>query len=100
MSTKQPLVEVSNLIGIDKVKPQVESKGGDLVVSFPYLENEIDKVSYTLENSYLNIIVKPKENDLSFGEKDVIFKKSGDNPSSQTSFPSRVMHFIWFGFLV
>ncbi|OGH48180.1 MAG: hypothetical protein A3A51_04105 [Candidatus Levybacteria bacterium RIFCSPLOWO2_01_FULL_39_10] len=72
---------MSNLVGIDKVKSQIESKSGDLVVSFPYQENEIDKVSYTLEGKFLNIIVKPKENQLSFGEKDVIFKKSGETPA-------------------
>lgn len=81
-SVKQPLVEVSNLVGINRVKPKVESKGGDLIVSFPYQENEIDKVSYTLEEGHLNIIVKPKNNDLSFGEKDVIFKRLGDAPST------------------
>lgn len=81
VSVKEPLVEVSNLVGIDKVKSQIESKSGDLVVSFPYQENEIDKVSYTLEGKFLNIIVKPKENQLSFGEKDVIFKKSGETPA-------------------
>src|ERR1035437_8393877 len=62
ISTKQPLVEVSNLVGIDKVKSNYESKNGDLILSFPYVEDEIGKVSYTLENGSLNIIVKPKEN--------------------------------------
>ncbi len=81
ISVKQPLVEVSNLVGIDKVKPNFESKTGDLVVSFPYQTDEIGKVSYTLEGGFLNIIVKPKENALSFGEKDVIFKRAGDVPS-------------------
>lgn len=81
VSAKQPLVEVSNLVGINRVKSQVESKGGDLVVSFPYRDNEIGKVSYTLEGGFLNIIVKPKENQLSFGENDVVFKRSGETPS-------------------
>ena len=36
-SPTSPLVEVSNLVGIDKVKGNfVNGKGGDLVVSFPY----------------------------------------------------------------
>lgn len=80
ISQKQPIVEVSNLVGIDKVKSNFESKNGDLVVSFPYQENEIGKVSYTLEAGFLNIIVKPKESALSFGEKDVIFKRTGEAP--------------------
>jgi hypothetical protein len=80
ISGKQPLVEVSNLVGIDRVTPTFESSNGDLIVSFPYQQDEIGKVSYTLENGLLNIIVKPKDAPLSFGEKDVIFKRSGNNP--------------------
>ena len=80
VTEKQPLVEVSDLVGIDKVKPSFESTSGDLVVSFPYQQDEIGKVSYTLENGHLNIIVKPKDAPLSFGEKDVIFKRTGTTP--------------------
>jgi len=80
ISGKQPLVEVSNLVGIDRVTPSFESSNGDLIVSFPYQQDEIGKVSYTLENGLLNIIVKPKDAPLSFGEKDVIFKRSGNTP--------------------
>lgn len=82
VSGKQPLVEVSSLVGIDQVKSRFESSNGDLVVSFPYQEDEIGKVSYTLEAGFLNIIVKPKDNNtLSFGEKDVLFRRAGDIPA-------------------
>ncbi len=81
VSTKAPLVEVSNLVGIDKVKQNFEGTGGDLVVSFPYHDDEIGKVSYTLEEGYLNIVVKPKGESLSFGEKDVMFRKAGQAPA-------------------
>lgn len=81
VSTKEPLVEVSNLVGIDKVKPSIEADGGDLIVSFPYKDDEIGKVSYTLEAGFLNIIVKPKEDTLSFGENDVLFKRTGGAPA-------------------
>ncbi len=80
ISAKQPLVEVSSLVAIDQVKPNFESSTGDLIVSFPYQNDEIGKVSYTLENGLLNIIVKPKSDPLSFGEKDVIFKRSSETP--------------------
>jgi len=80
ISTKQPLVEVSNLVGIDKVRSSYESKNGDLIVAFPYQEDEIGKVSYTLEEGFLNIIVKPKADSLSFGERDVVFKRLGNTP--------------------
>src|SRR5882724_3955892 len=55
---ENPLVEVSSLVGIDKVQTNLGGDAGDLVVSFPYVEGEIEKVSYTLENEFLNIIVK------------------------------------------
>ena len=71
----QPIVEISNLVGIDKVKPKLETQEGDLVVSFPYVEGEIEKVSYTLENGSLNIIVKATKHGLTFDEKDVKYSK-------------------------
>ena len=82
-SPQSPLVEVSNLVGIDRVKPNFEGRaGGDLIVSFPYKDDEIDKVSYTLEQGFLNIIVKGKDGVLSFGEKDVIYKNTQSAPSA------------------
>jgi hypothetical protein len=80
VSAQPPLVEVSNLVGIDRVRQSFESASGDLIVSFPYQGDEIGKVSYTLEAGFLNIIVKPKEGALSFGERDVVFKRSGGVP--------------------
>ncbi|MEK7185990.1 MAG: hypothetical protein AAB675_01335, partial [Patescibacteria group bacterium] len=40
-----------------------------------------DKISYTLEDGLLNIVVKAGEEGLSFNEKDVIFKRSQGYPS-------------------
>lgn len=74
-SPNEPLVEVSNLVGIDKVKTSINGTIGDLVVSFPYKEGEIDKVSYTLEGDALNIVVKAGELGLSFNENDVKFTR-------------------------
>lgn len=72
-SPTNPIVEISSLVGIDKVQSKLGGDAGDLVVSFPYVEGEIEKVSYTLENELLNIIVKAGQNGLSFNEKDVKF---------------------------
>ncbi len=76
-SPVEPLVELSSLVGINKVKTSLGSDKGDLTVSFPYEEGEIEKVSYTLENGLLNIIVKAGQNGLSFSEKDIQYKRSG-----------------------
>jgi hypothetical protein len=70
-SPTDPIVEISSLVGINKVQTSLGGDAGDLVVSFPYVEGEIEKVSYTLENEFLNIIVKAGEKGLSFDEKDV-----------------------------
>lgn len=75
-----PLVEVSSLVGIDKVKTSLDGGKGDLVVSFPYQEGSIEKVSYTLENDFLNIIVKAGENGLSFKEEDIRFLRGQGIP--------------------
>lgn len=77
----EPVVEISSLVGIDKVKTNLEGDGGDLIVSFPYKDDEIQKVSYTLENSFLNIIVKAGEAGLSFDEKQVTFRRGGNKPA-------------------
>lgn len=77
----EPIVEVSSLVGIDKVKKSFEGgTNGDLTVTFPYREGEIEKISYTLEEGKLNILVKAGENGLSFSERDVEYKREGSAP--------------------
>lgn len=76
----EPLVEVSSLVGIDEVKTNLGGAEGDLIVSFPYQEGEIEKVSYTREQNFLNIVVKAGEKGLSFEEKDVRFQRGGTAP--------------------
>src|SRR3989344_3221335 len=78
-----PTVAISSLVGIDKVKTsfQSASSGGDLVVSFPYREGEIEKVSYTIDNGFLNIVVKAGEQGLGFQETDVRYTRGGGMPS-------------------
>lgn len=75
----EPIVEISSLVGINKVQTSLGGDAGDLVVSFPYVEGDIEKVSYTLENDFLNIIVKAGENGLSFDERDVRYTRGSGN---------------------
>ncbi len=72
---ENPLVELSHLVGIDKVKTSLGGSSGDLVVSFPYNEGEIEKVSYTLEDGLLNIVVKAGELGFSSDQKDVKYTR-------------------------
>lgn len=80
-SASQPTVELSSLVGINKVASQFAGSSGDLIVSFPYKEGEIEKVSYTIDNGYLNIVVKAGEQGLSFQETDVRYIRGGGAPS-------------------
>ena len=78
VAPENPLVEHSSLVGIDKIQTSIQGTGGDLIVSFPYKEEgEIEKVSYTLDNGFLNIIVKPGEQGFSFSEDDVRYNRGG-----------------------
>src|SRR5579864_3897741 len=74
-SPTDPIVEISSLVGIDRVQRNFGGDAGDLVVSFPYKEGEIEKVSYTLENNFLNIIVKSSEQGLSFNEQEIKYTR-------------------------
>ena len=77
---KDPLVEVSSLVGVDEVKTVLGSESGDLTVSFPYKDGEIEKVSYTRDDNFLNIVVKAGELGLSFSEKDIKFVRGTTAP--------------------
>ncbi|MBI2034342.1 MAG: hypothetical protein HYT11_01275 [Candidatus Levybacteria bacterium] len=79
-SSIEPTVELSNLVGINHVRSSLGGTSGDLVVSFPYKTGEIEKVSYTLENGFLNIVVKAGPDGLTFSEKDIRYNKGADAP--------------------
>lgn len=81
------VVGLSNLVGIQKVSKSLGSssgKGGNLTVSFPYQEGEIEKVSYTQENGLLNILVQAGQNGLSFSQNDVKFSQPGGSGAMPT----------------
>ena len=74
-----PNVGISSLVGIDRVQKSFGASGGgngDLTVSFPYKEGEIEKVSYTLDGGKLNIQVKAGPQGLNFQQSDVQFVRA------------------------
>lgn len=73
----EPTVEISSLVGIDKVKNTLDSGKGDLIVSFPD-RGDIKKISYTREDGMLNIIVKAADEGLTFDEREIKFRKGGE----------------------
>jgi nanoRNase/pAp phosphatase (c-di-AMP/oligoRNAs hydrolase) len=60
--SSQPTVEYSSLIGLDKLTTRLnQSQGRNLVISFPYQEGSIEKVSYNIENDLFNLVIEPRE---------------------------------------
>lgn len=51
-------VEFSPLVGVNKVSQQLGGK--NLTISFDYIEDSIEKVSYNIENNKFNLLVQPK----------------------------------------
>ena len=86
-----PTVGVSSLVGIDKVSTSFGAPSGtgqDMIVSFPYREGEIEKVSYDVEGGKLRIVVKAGPQGLSFAQSDVQFERGGQTGGG--SMPSLV----------
>lgn len=59
----QITVEFSHLVGADKVTHAINGASGrNLIISFPYQEGSIEKVSYNIENGKFNLVIEPREN--------------------------------------
>lgn len=73
----QPMtVEYSFLVGVDKVKNKLS--GRNLVVSFDYLEDSIEKVSYNIENNKFNLVIQPKEGYPPLSTEKIEYSYSGE----------------------
>lgn len=58
-SNSEPIVRDSHLVGLDKVQTEIGQQ--NLVISFPYEEDSIEKVSYNVNNDTFNLIIRPKK---------------------------------------
>ncbi|RJQ25488.1 hypothetical protein C4577_05700 [Candidatus Parcubacteria bacterium] len=82
VSKKEPIVELSNLVGIDKIKNSFDGAVKTFIISVPYKDQEIQKVSYNTEGDrlFLNLFAY-EDSALTFSENDVAFIKKGLSPS-------------------
>lgn len=51
----------TDITGIDKIQKTLGSGGDNLVISFPYSDGSIDKVTYNIEGNNFNLLIVPKE---------------------------------------
>src|SRR4051812_41433766 len=57
VSSKDPIVEHSNLVGIDKISRSFSGLTKTIVVSIPFREGEVEKVSYSTEGDRMNFSI-------------------------------------------
>lgn len=81
VSKKEPIVELSNLVGIDKVKKNFDGVTTMLKVAIPYREGEIEKVSYNIEGDKLYINLFGTQNGITFNENEVEYLRKGSVPT-------------------
>ncbi len=81
VSKKEPIVEVSNLFGVNKIAKSFQGSTKILTISIPYREGEIEKVSYNIEGTRLNVNLFAEGTGINFNENDVEYLKKGASPS-------------------
>ena len=82
VSKKTPVVEVSNLVGVDKILKNFAGNTKILTISVPYREGEIEKVSYNIEDTRLNVNLFAETSGITFDENDVQYIRKGSQPST------------------
>lgn len=50
-----------NLTAVDKIQKSLTTNGDTLVISFPYKEGSVDKVTYNIEGDNFNILIQPQD---------------------------------------
>lgn len=70
-------VEFSSLVGVNKIKNSFQGGKNSLVISFDYIEDAIEKVSYNIENGKFNLVVKPKTGRLPLDSEKVEYTYTG-----------------------
>ena len=71
------LAGFNHLIAINKVANKVGSR--NLIISFDYIKDAIEKVSYNVENNKFNLVVEPKEGVSPLNPQKINYSFSGSN---------------------
>lgn len=68
-------VQFSQLVGVDKITNKLGQR--DLVVSFDYRKDSIEKVSYNIEDDKFHLVIQPKAGFPAPDQKTVTYSSSG-----------------------
>lgn len=81
VSSRDPLVEISSIFGIDNLKRSFDNSLKQLTISFPFIEGEIEKAMYKTEGDKINVhFYAAQDKTITFKESDVKFIKKGGTP--------------------
>lgn len=82
VSLKEPTVEISDLVGVDKIKSSFSGGNSKLVVSLPYTKGEVEKVLFTEQPNTINfhLTAAPGKTITSFDAKQVKLNWEGSAP--------------------
>lgn len=72
---KPMIVKYSGLVGVDKIKQKLEGK--NLTVSFDYVADSIEKVSYNIQDNKFNLLIQPKDGFPPLATEKVSYSYSG-----------------------
>lgn len=73
-------VEFNHLIGVDKINNKANNKqGSNLVISFPYQEGSIEKVSYNIEDNFFNLVIEPRKGYAAITPEAIQYSHTGGN---------------------
>ncbi len=88
ISKKQPTVEISNLVGVDKIKDGFVGNTGKLIVSLPYVKGEVEKVLFTEAPNTINfhLTAAPDRSITPFDVNDVKLIWEGGAPEAVITF--------------
>lgn len=70
-------VEFNHLVGVNKITDQAQ--GSDLVVSFNYSAQDIERVSYNDDGNRPNVVIQPKVGAPPLNEKQALFSYAGQS---------------------
>lgn len=68
-------VEFSKLVGVNEISEKIGNR--NLVISFDYAEDAIEKVSYNVEGGKFNLVIEPKSGHPPLDNKGVVFSYEG-----------------------
>lgn len=80
ISSKPPTVTLGNLVGANKIKQNYGGNTSGLIISLPYQQGAIEKISYDIIGQRINLTVVPGPQGLSFTTDDITYQTPSQQP--------------------